>query len=69
MNEYIGKHEKLENVKRPLSGACFHGECWYKCPKCGNAFEFFDTHFERGFTHIRKKIYQHNECGQLIDMT
>ena len=32
------------------------------------AFEFFDTQFERkGFKHIRDKIYQHG-CGQLINM-
>jgi len=69
MNNYIGKHEKLENIQRPIPGADFHGESWYQCPKCGNTFEFYDTQFERGFTKIRKNIYQHNECGQLIDMT
>ena len=69
--EYIGKHQRLENVKRPMSGACFHGECWYRCPKCNAAFEYWDTHFERNFRCIRKNIYQHtkDDCGQLIDMT
>jgi len=65
----IGKHEKLENVKRPRSGECFHGECWYRCPKCNGAFEYWDAIYERkGITHIKNKIYLH-ECGQLIDMS
>ena len=69
--EYIGKHQKLENVLRPWSGACFHGECWYRCPKCNATFEYWDTQFERGFKHIRGKIYQHtlDNCGQLLNMT
>ena len=67
-NEYIGKHAKLENVSRPCSGACFHGETWYRCPKCHEAFEYFDAIFERGFTHIKGSIYQH-KCNQLINMS
>lgn len=68
MNKYIGKHERLENVRRPISGAYFHGECWYKCPKCNEAFEFYDAIYEYGFILIKNKIYQHNKCGQLINM-
>ena len=66
--EYIGKHAKLENVRTPIGGACFHGECWLRCPKCDKAFEVYDTKFERGFTHIRGNIYRHDACGQLLDM-
>ena len=55
MEEYIGKHAKLENVLTPMSGACFHGECWYRCPKCKETFEFFDAQFERkGFRPRRE---------------
>ena len=68
MKTHFGKHERLENILRPISGVCFHGEIWFKCPKCCEAFEFFDAQFERNFIHVRNQIYQH-KCGQLIDMT
>ena len=54
---------------RPGSGPSFHGESWQTCPRCGKSFEYWDTVHESGFTHIRDKIYQHDECGQYIDMT
>ena len=67
---YVGKHLKMsKDIKRPMSVASFHGESWYKCPKCKKNFKFYDTQFERGFTHIRDKIYLHDECMQMIDMT
>lgn len=58
-------------VDRPIPGPSFHGESWFKCPKCKNGFEYFDTEFERGFVHIKGKIYKHtqNDCNQLIDMS
>ena len=58
-----------ENIMRPVFGASFHGECWFRCPKCEAAFEYWDAVFERrGFKHVRDKLYKH-ECGQVIDMT
>ena len=55
------------NIKSLLDGACFHGECWYRCPDCNEAFEFYDTEFERGFTAIDKKnrVYKH-KCGCML---
>ena len=26
-------------VPSALSGACFHGECWERCPHCGDGIE------------------------------
>ena len=58
-----------EDVKSPISGPCFHGECWYKCPWCGEAFEYYDIVFERGLIKTENpKIYQHKECGKFINM-
>ena len=65
----ISQTEKTENdIKKPIFGASFHGETWYRCPKCDKAFEFFDTKYERGFKHIEGKIYQH-KCGQMLNMS
>lgn len=55
-----------EVTKPASSGACFHGECWYICPWCNKAFEFWDTQFERGFTKVEDKLYRHNDCGKLV---
>ena len=68
MEEYIGKHVAKEKILSPTFEACFHGECWYRCPKCNHAFEAYDPEFERGFIHINDKIYRH-ECGQLLKMS
>lgn len=57
-----------ENIMRPMSGPSFHGEDWYRCPKCQKAFEYWDTVHGRGFKHVRDKLYQHI-CGQVLDMT
>ena len=59
------------DIKKPLPGASFHGECWFRCPKCKKAFEFWDTRYAGSFKHIEGNIYEHleNGCGQLIDMT
>lgn len=53
---------------KPIFGDAFHGEIWYKCPRCGVAFEYYDAVYERGFTHVKEGKYRHNCCGQLIDM-
>lgn len=68
--EYIGKHAKLYDVRRPSFGACFHGETWYMCPRCGRSFEYYDTVFERDFRKIKEYIYQDtkNGCGQVLNM-
>lgn len=58
-----------KDVKKPIFGGCFHGECWYKCPWCGEAFEYYDTVFEREFNKtLNPKIYQHKKCGKFINM-
>lgn len=61
----------MKLVDTPIPGPSFHGESWYRCPKCKIGFEYFDTKFERGFVHIKGKIYKHtqNDCNQLIDMS
>ena len=53
---------------KPDFGACFHGECWYTCPRCGGAFEFYQTVHEHGFTHLQDNLYKHIKCGQVIEM-
>lgn len=63
---------ELETIKKPIHEASFHGEDWYRCPKCNKSFEFYETKFESDkFKHISGNIYQHIEdnCNQLIDMT
>ena len=69
----VDKHgvevDTKERPMRPESGPSFHGESWNKCPRCGKSFEYWDTVHECGFTHVRDRIYRHDECGQLIDMT
>lgn len=62
------RNSPRENIMRPISGPCFHGESWYRCPKCQKAFEYYDTVHERGFKHVRDRLYQHI-CGQVLDMT
>ena len=32
-----------EKTKPAINGECFHGESWYTCPWCNQAFEFWDT--------------------------
>lgn len=61
----------MKLVDTPIPGPYFHGESWFRCPKCKIGFEYFDTKFERGFVHIKGKIYKHtqNDCNQLIDMS
>ena len=66
MKIYSFMKYKEEQTKPARFGAGFHGECWYKCPWCNKAFEFYDTQFERGFQKIDDKLYRHNECGKLV---
>lgn len=37
MNEY---------VPEAIGIASFHGEDWYKCPNCGEQFEYYDAYHE-----------------------
>ena len=61
----IGKHEEMDVYRIPdaISGACFHGEVWMKCPHCGRAHEMV------GWTPFAKRkgfrIYKCN-CGKLF---
>ena len=55
-----------EKTKPAINGECFHGESWYTCPWCNQAFEFWDTQFEEGFIKIENGIYRHKNCGKLI---
>ena len=61
----IGKHEKIEVYKIPsaLSGDCFHGEVWVRCPHCKKAHEMV------GSTPLMEKdgyyIYKCS-CGELF---
>ena len=58
----------MENrPKRPIFGDSFHGETWYKCPQCGEAYEFYDTVFERGFEKTDETGIVKHKCGCLID--
>lgn len=57
----------MEEVKRPIPAASFHGENWYRCPKCNKVFESLETRFSKEFEHENGYIYRH-ECGQLLDM-
>lgn len=34
-----------EVALKPALCASFHGESWYKCPTCGESFEFYDAFF------------------------
>lgn len=38
MNEY---------VPEAIGIAYFHGEDWYKCPNCGEQFEYYEAYYER----------------------
>ena len=64
-NMTIGKHEKIDVLKIPsaLSGDCFHGEVWVRCPHCKTAHEMVSS------TPIKKKdgyrIYRCS-CGELF---
>lgn len=66
--EYIGRHEKLYDVRRPWGGKCIVGECWYRCPKCGGRFTYEQTLVGGGFDAIRCGIVRHRRCGQLINV-
>ena len=60
-----------ESIKRPINGPFFHGESWYRCPKCLEDFEYYEAVFGSAFRQVDSKIYRHikNHCGQLIDLT
>lgn len=30
---------RMKIMASAKSGACFHGECWYRCPHCNSSFE------------------------------
>ena len=57
----------MEDVRKPILGPSFHGESWYRCPKCDKAFEFWETRHSKDFKHIDGYLYRH-ECGQILDM-
>lgn len=57
----------MEETKRPIPCASFHGENWYRCPKCNKTFEFWETQYSKEFEHVNGYLYRH-ECGQLLDM-
>ncbi len=65
MNEALGKHAKINVYEIPsaLSGACFHGEVWMKCPHCMKAHQMV------GWTPLKVKdgyrIYRCS-CGELF---
>ena len=65
MDEYIGKHEKINvyKIENALTGACFHGEVWVRCPHCHEAHEMV------GSTPLMVKdgyrIYR-CKCGELF---
>lgn len=69
VDKYGVEVSKKDTPMKPESGASFHGESWSKCPRCGKSFEYWDIVHENGFTHLDGKLYRHNECGQVLDMT
>lgn len=49
-------------VPEALSGACFHGESWYRCPHCKGSFEAHDSEsFQRSL--YNKNIMFCPHCG------
>lgn len=56
-------------VKSAVGQTAFHGESWYKCPHCGQSFEFWDTRFERGFRKTDDEhIFIHESCGKKLSI-
>ena len=57
------KIESVDIIPTALSGACFHGEVWVKCPHCGKAHQVV------GWTPLMKKgrydVYR-CDCGKLF---
>ena len=66
----LDRKRQLNDIERPIFEAAFHGETWYRCPRCNKTFEFYDTKFERGFKHVAWDIYEHvdSKCGQKLNM-
>lgn len=51
-------------IPNALSGACFHGEVWVKCPRCNSGNQMM------GKEALYKKdgwfIYKCDNCGKLF---
>ncbi len=54
----------IELIPNALYGACFHGEVWVKCPKCGEALEVVGAHPIDKVNGYR--IYKCKKCGNLF---
>lgn len=51
-------------IPRALSGACFHGEVWVKCPHCMSGNQMMgkkELYKQDGYS-----IYKCDECGKLF---
>ena len=55
-----------EYVPEARHGGYFHGEDWYRCPHCGEAFEFYEAQYEdRGIKKTEKKdVFICGRCGK-----
>ena len=65
---YIGKHEKLGYVPKPIFITSGYDGIVERCPKCKEVFSHYGNLESIGFERVRKKIYRHR-CGQLLDMS
>lgn len=60
MTEEEIRNIDVMSLKDSLSGACFHGEVWVRCPHCGKATEIsYYPNVKDGYFIIKC------ECGKL----
>lgn len=50
-------------VPSMISGECFHGEIWSKCPHCGTAYEAHRLSFNGKKSKYNKDMYFCDNCG------
>ena len=70
MSEYVGKHERREEIHKPRIVGMDSRDYICECPRCHESFLYHDALNEHGFCHVAtsKSIYMHLKCGQLLDL-
>ena len=54
------------NLPESLAGACFHGECWIRCPHCKDGIEMYGMLGKQLAEEGKFRIYECPTCHKLF---
>ena len=60
----MNKDNSNLTIPNALSGACFHGEVWVKCPHCMSGNQMMGK--QALYKQDEYSIYKCDECGKLF---